>query len=182
MGILSMKNSIVVASRINDLHADIMDMGRKTVAMIIEMGSLLSQQKAIVGHGKWEDWMEDNLNFSQMTANRYMRVHRDRDAIKSNMMLDLPSGEQPTLTEIYDSVSDGQGKGGIYNINRNDYFRNSKNSTIYTPGKLSEFLYHLLKHLKPKTIVDPSWDQQGLPSSPSSEVRRVMPSPSPLKS
>ena len=47
-----------------------------------------------------------------------MRVYRDRKAIKSNMMLDLPDGEQPSLTEIYDSVSDGQSKGGIYNVNR----------------------------------------------------------------
>ena len=95
-----MKNSIVVANRINDLHDEIMDMGRKTLAMIIEMGRLLSQQKATVGHGKWENWMKDNLNFSQMTANRYMRVHRDRETIKSNMMLDLPNGKQPSLTDI----------------------------------------------------------------------------------
>ena len=156
MGSPNMKNSIVVANRINDLHDEIMNMGRKTLAMIIEMGRLLSQQKATVGHGKWEKWMKDNLHFSQMTANRYMRVHGDRKTIKSNMMLDLPNGQQPSLTEIYDSVSDGQSKGGIYNVNRNDYFKNSKNSAIYTPRKLAEILHSLLKHLKPRTIVDPS--------------------------
>ena len=155
-GKLSMKNSIVVADRINTLHDIIMDMGRKTLAMVIEMGGLLSQQKAIVGHGKWEQWIKDNLDFSQMTANRYVRVHRDRETLKSNMMLDLPNGEQPLLTEIYDSISNGNGRGGIYNVNRNNYFSSKKNSTIYTPKMLSDFLYSLLKHLKPKTIVDPA--------------------------
>ncbi len=151
-----MKNSVVVAVRINNLHDNIMKMGKKTLAMIIEMGELLSQQKSIVGHGKWEKWMKDNLSFSQMTANRYMRVYKERLAIKSNIMLDLPPDEQPALTKIYDSISDSPSRGGIYNINRNDYFINNKNSTIYTPKKLSEFLYSLLKHLKPNTIVDPS--------------------------
>ena len=64
-----------------------------------------------------------------------MREYRERKAIKVSMVLDLHNGEQTYLTDNNDSVSDGQRKGGIDNVSSNDYFKNRKNSTIYTPKK-----------------------------------------------
>ena len=44
-----------------------------------------------------------------------------------------------------------------YTVKNNNYHNNKKNSTIYTPAALSNYLYELLHaHINPKVIVDPS--------------------------
>ena len=44
-----------------------------------------------------------------------------------------------------------------YTIKKNNYHRNKKNSTIYTPPAVSKYLYELLHtHINPKVILDPS--------------------------
>jgi type I restriction-modification system DNA methylase subunit len=45
----------------------------------------------------------------------------------------------------------------MYNLNRNNYHLKPKNSTIYTPKEVSQFIFELLKDKisKEKTIFDP---------------------------
>lgn len=44
-----------------------------------------------------------------------------------------------------------------YTVKKNDYHKNKKNSTIYTPRDISEYLYEILHtHVNPKVILDPS--------------------------
>ena len=44
-----------------------------------------------------------------------------------------------------------------YNISKNNYFKNKKDSTVYTPPSVSEYLHSRLNtHISPKVIVDPS--------------------------
>ena len=44
-----------------------------------------------------------------------------------------------------------------YTVKKNNYFKNKKNSTIYTPCAVSEYLYKVLhSHIRPKVILDPS--------------------------
>jgi len=44
-----------------------------------------------------------------------------------------------------------------YTIKNNNYHNNKKNSTIYTPPEVSNFLYEILHtHITPKVILDPS--------------------------
>ena len=51
----------------------------------------------------------------------------------------------------------------IYSINKNNYRKNKKDSTIYTPEKVSSYLYSLLiEHISPKVILDPAIGQGSL--------------------
>ena len=50
-----------------------------------------------------------------------------------------------------------------YTIKKNNYFKNKKNSTIYTPPAVSSYLYEVLHpHINPKIILDPSIGQGSL--------------------
>lgn len=40
----------------------------------IEIGSRLVEAKELVAHGEWGDWLKANVNYSQSTANNFMRV------------------------------------------------------------------------------------------------------------
>lgn len=40
----------------------------------IEIGRKLAEAKELVSHGEWGGWLKDNVNYSQSTANNFMRV------------------------------------------------------------------------------------------------------------
>lgn len=40
----------------------------------IEIGRKLSEAKELVAHGEWGAWLKDNVNYSQSTANNFMRI------------------------------------------------------------------------------------------------------------
>ena len=43
----------------------------------IEIGKRLVEAKELVKHGEWEQWLHDNVNYSQSTANNLMAVYRE---------------------------------------------------------------------------------------------------------
>ena len=43
----------------------------------IEIGKRLVEAKELVKHGEWEQWLQDNVNYSQSTANNLMAVYRE---------------------------------------------------------------------------------------------------------
>ena len=51
-------------------------LGRMSLAHAIFAGWLLERQKVQVGWGGWRDWCEQNLGFSQKTADRYVELYR----------------------------------------------------------------------------------------------------------
>lgn len=40
----------------------------------VEIGRKLNEAKALVPHGMWEDWLTENVDYSQSTANNLMRI------------------------------------------------------------------------------------------------------------
>jgi type I restriction-modification system DNA methylase subunit len=55
-------------------------------------------------------------------------------------------------------LSEGkENKKTMYNLTKNNYHLKPKNSTIYTPPEVSQFIFELLKDkiLKDKLILDP---------------------------
>ncbi|ASS66393.1 MULTISPECIES: DUF3102 domain-containing protein [unclassified Paenibacillus] len=46
----------------------------------IQIGLRLTEAKALVGHGEWGDWLKANVNYSQSTANNFMRVATEYEA------------------------------------------------------------------------------------------------------
>lgn len=77
------------APEITRLHAEIVDALRSSLEKALRIGEFLTEQKAALPHGEFGPWVAANLPFSDRTAQRYMRLHRERDRIKTDTVSDL---------------------------------------------------------------------------------------------
>lgn len=65
---------------------------RDTFEAALEIGRLLTDQKASLAHGQFLPWLEKNVAFiSESTCRRCMRLHRNREMLKSVNVTDLSS-------------------------------------------------------------------------------------------
>jgi hypothetical protein len=89
-GILNWKGAVESrAQKINKLHDGIIDALRKSVDKAIEIGELLTEQKAALAHGEWLPWLKANIKFAERTAQDYMRFYEHRKMLKSANVADL---------------------------------------------------------------------------------------------
>jgi hypothetical protein len=63
-----------LAGRIREMHASAEGTARSVVRQAAQCGELLSIAKTQIPHGRWEDWVQTNCEFSLRTAQVYMRV------------------------------------------------------------------------------------------------------------
>jgi len=70
-----------IAIKANTIHNFVTQRGWEMIKAAVACGELLAQKKAKVGHGRWERWMKENLDFTQMTATRYMKLFEHKDKI-----------------------------------------------------------------------------------------------------
>jgi hypothetical protein len=69
-------------------HAtEIRRLGKQVVSDVIEIGRLLVESKELVGRGDWLPWLSREFQWSDTTAERFMRVHK----------LSLKNGNLPNL-------------------------------------------------------------------------------------
>ena len=61
----------VIAAEIRSYDAQAREFFTKS---IIEIGKRLTEAKELVQHGQWGKWLKENVNYSQSTANNFMRV------------------------------------------------------------------------------------------------------------
>lgn len=50
---------------------------RVAVGYIIEIGKRLVEAKSLLPHGEWGDWLKNSVNFSQKTANNWMKIYEE---------------------------------------------------------------------------------------------------------
>lgn len=77
---------------------------KQTAGMaIIEIGKRLNEAKALLPHGEWGDWLSEKVDFSEATAQRFMRLANeysnpspvtDLGASKALILLALPPVER----------------------------------------------------------------------------------------
>ena len=68
---------------------------RTTLEKAIEIGRLLTAQKAKCGHGKWLPWIKANLEFGDRQAQRYIRCYDHREKLpKATSKSDFTSLEE----------------------------------------------------------------------------------------
>ena len=46
-------------------------------AAILEIGKRLCEAKAMLNHGEWCDWLQNKVDFSEVTAQRFMRISKE---------------------------------------------------------------------------------------------------------
>lgn len=71
---LSVRNIETVTEEINILTAQAQT---TAIAYIIELGRRLTEAKAMLPHGEWAGWLKDKVNYSQSTANNYMKIYEE---------------------------------------------------------------------------------------------------------
>ena len=71
---------------INKLHEEIkeavIDAANTYVRKAIQIGEKLFQVKENSEHGKFKEWVKENLKFSYMNATRYMKIYTHKEAIQ----------------------------------------------------------------------------------------------------
>jgi phage pi2 protein 07 len=88
---------------LNQLELEIKFYLNQTAQNILEVGKRLTQAKAMVQHGEWQNWLKDNFNLSKSTANNFMRCAERFSNFQTSgnlnpsqmvEMLSLPAGEE----------------------------------------------------------------------------------------
>lgn len=72
------RSSDVIAAEINGIKEQVKKTVRGTMLSgAMEIGRLLLEAKAVVQHGEWGQWLQDNVDYSQTTANDMMRLYTE---------------------------------------------------------------------------------------------------------
>lgn len=107
----------VTSQFVQQQTGEIRTLMKRTAQDIIELGQKLIAVKQKIGHGRFEDWLKAEFDWTQMTANRFMNVAKQ---IKSNSLLDLaiapsalyeifaPSTPEAARTEALNRAASGE--------------------------------------------------------------------------
>ncbi|MNI32521.1 hypothetical protein D3C73_864360 [compost metagenome] len=78
----------------------------------IDIGTRLAEAKKLVAHGEWGKWLESNVDYSQSTANNFMRIAEEYSANSQALgnlsytqavaLLGMPSDEKEAFVESHD--------------------------------------------------------------------------------
>jgi Protein of unknown function (DUF3102) len=74
-----------LAEEINQEHQAFRGAFKATFRSALRAGDLLNEAKAQAGHGDWTGWVEENCEFSMRTAQVYMRLANNREAVEKNL-------------------------------------------------------------------------------------------------
>ena len=99
------------APQVRDIEViteEILSLKRKAGEAILDIGDRLIEAKGMLTHGEWLSWLEDRVEFTERTAQRFMRLARewrnptalsDLGATKALTLLALPPGERDVFIE-----------------------------------------------------------------------------------
>lgn len=112
-------SDIIVADRsLEQVTQGIRILTAQTAANMCQLGKLLTEAKAMVGHGGWKQYLEEEVSYSQSTANNFMRMYEaygefgpnsqtfgNLGASKALELLALPEGQREEFAESHDVES-----------------------------------------------------------------------------
>ena len=64
----------IIAAEINNYKEST---GRIQLSCAVEIGRRLMEAKALLPHGEWGKWLQEYVSYSQLTAERYIKVARE---------------------------------------------------------------------------------------------------------
>ena len=131
--------------KIKELHSHIQNDSKQSLNRALKLGSILQTQKERVKHGNFINWVNNFLPFSERTSRNYLTLHKNKEKIKE--------AKVKSLSEAYQLLKTTR----PFALYKNDYDRPAKNSTVYTPPKVSEYIHTLLSSIiSPTVILDPA--------------------------
>ncbi|MBQ2938985.1 MAG: DUF3102 domain-containing protein [Clostridia bacterium] len=74
LGAAVIRDSNVIATEINLIKRQT---AQQCLRATVEIGQLLCEAKSLVPHGSWGQWLEENVDYSQSTANNIMRIYNE---------------------------------------------------------------------------------------------------------
>lgn len=95
-GGLAVRDLDVVAAEINVIKQQTAGVIARS---IFEIGKRLCEAKAMIGHGNWEAWLRDNVEYSETTARNLMRAFREM----GGEQIDMLTGEAPC--DVFESLN-----------------------------------------------------------------------------
>jgi hypothetical protein len=89
--------TIPLDEEINQEHHLARSCAETAVQHAVRCGELLVEQKARLEHGEFGNWIAAHCEFSQATANNYMRSAQNPNALGISIRHLFPSGRKPAL-------------------------------------------------------------------------------------
>lgn len=105
---VSLENAVPAARDIETISAEILRLKQDAGNAILAIGDRLIEAKSMLSHGEWLPWLTEQVEFSESTAQRFMRLARewrnpsaltDLGATKALTLLALPPEERETFME-----------------------------------------------------------------------------------
>lgn len=87
-------------NQIEELTTEILHLKEETVLNIMEIGKRLIQIKKTLGHGSFGTYLEKTIDFTQQTANKFMKVYVEFGAANCKATLNLGIEKLFILTKI----------------------------------------------------------------------------------
>lgn len=125
--------NIVMNTELQRLEKEIITLKNQTAENIILMGQKFIEAKKLVPHGKWGNWLEEKIGFSQRTANQFMRIAQEYgsnsqaisnlEATKIYLLMELPIEEREDFISQNDLKNMSTRE---IRIKLQDYKRNNK--------------------------------------------------------
>ena len=93
-------NTIIENTTLEKIEKEIITLKNQTAENIILMGQKFIEAKKLIPHGRWGEWLESKVGFSQRTANQFMRIAQEYgsnsqaisnlEATKIYLLMELP--------------------------------------------------------------------------------------------
>ena len=84
-------------TRLQQLAVEIVTFDRQAkitaVSCAIEIGERLLEAKELVPHGEWGNWLKKNVNYSQSTANNFMRLYKEYGNDQSSLFTTMTNSQ-----------------------------------------------------------------------------------------
>jgi hypothetical protein len=100
------RTPIVIVEEINAIRSQTAGILNAAFSMAkrscFEIGKRLEEAKALVPHGEWGTWLEDNFDYSESTAGNLMRIYREY----GSEQIDMLTGRSDA--EIFEGLSQSQ--------------------------------------------------------------------------
>lgn len=108
-------NTVIVKTELEKIEKEIITLKNQTAENMIQIGYKLIEAKKRLSHGEWGSWLENKVEFSQRTANQFMRIAKEfgsnsqaisnLEITKVGLLLDVPTEKREDFIENHDLKS-----------------------------------------------------------------------------